>query len=465
MLLPSKEQIDFILSKIPDRKNSSTFGFKPSELQKQPLYNEHKVTLMTGGVRSGKTRISTVKLATRYWLGKLFWIIGPDYDQCREEFAFLVDDFKALGVLVPGELHFPSRDQCRMMVSPDIVIETKSAKYPEKIAGRACDGIILCEPGQMSLDIFLRSIERLADMDGWLMMAGTLEVSSDWFADKFNEYQNPGNLDGGISIAMPTWANTVIFPGGRTDPKIIQMENSFGPDRFQERCGGVPLRPRGVVLPEFKALHHVGRFPLNPGEDVFVCIDPGYFPSAYAVEFLQFIGDDIYVFDEIYEQHLGTDQIVQLVTLKPYASLIKGGAIDVASKQHHGASPDYQIWATENKDSNWGGINLDNRRIKPISDGVNRLRTFLRPHPLTGQPQLHIDSRCKGLLGELGAGKFPEGITMGVWKMKMDSKGNILSSEPDEKNNHGCKALIYGIVARKGLGIQPKKRSVSQMSI
>jgi len=420
--------------------------------------------VVTGGVRSGKSEIAADKLTCHYGLGKLYWLVGPDYDQCREEFGYLVRNFEALGLV--KNVHFPSRDQCTLDIAPDIRIETKSAKYPAKIAGRACDGIIMCEPGQMEYEIFLRCMERIADKDGWMMLAGTLETSSDWLAEKYKEYQNPGNIDGGKSYAMPTWGNTAIYPGGRTDPKVIQLENSLGAERFQERCGGVPLKPRGVVLPEFKAIMHTGDFRLDSKEDVFLGIDPGYFPSVYAVEFIQFIGDDMYVVDEIYEQHLGTDQIIQLVAKKPYASLIRTGAIDVASKQHHGSQPDYQIWKTPNEDANWAGLSLDSRQIKPISDGVNRLRTFLRPHPLTGLPQVHINSRCRGILSELGVCKPPEGIEQGgIWRMKMDSKGTILSSEPEDKHNHGCKALMYATVSHFGLGIRPRRSSVSSIDI
>ena len=390
--------------------------------------------------------------------------MGPDYDQCREEFGYLLRNFEAMGLV--KNCHFPNRDQCTLDIAPNIRIETKSAKYPAKIAGRACDGIVMCEPGQQDYEIFLRCLERIADKDGWLMLAGTLEISSDWFAEKYKEYQNPGNIDGGISYSMPTWGNLAIYPGGRTDPKILQMEASMGVERFQERCGGVPLKPRGVVLPEFKSIMHVGDYRLNPKEEVFLGIDPGYFPSVYAVEFCQFIADEIYVFDEIFEQHMGTDQIVQMVARKPYASLIKGGAIDVASKQHHGSQPDYQIWRTANSDANWGGLALDSRQIKPISDGINRLRTFLRPHPLSGLPQVHISSRCRGLLSELGVGKAPEGIEQGgVWRMKMDTKGNVLSSEPEDKHNHATKAWMYATVSKYGLGMQRKGIGVSSINI
>jgi len=428
-------------------------GFIPSEAQEPILYDEHRIETITGGIQSGKSTMLAVKLASQFWLGDLYWIIGPDYEQCRREFGYLIEIFQALNLIKPGSYSFPSHDQCVMKLPGGITVETKSAKYPDRIAGRSCDGIILCEPGQMPYEIMQRSLERLVAKDGWLMMAGTLEVSSDWFADKFKEYQNPGNPDGGISFPMPTWSNTALFPGGRTDPKIVQLEASLGPDRFQERCAGIPLKPRSLVFPEFKSIMHVGDVRIDQNEPVYIGVDPGYFPSVYAVVFLQFIEDEIYVFDEIFVQHTGSEQIISMVAKKPYFSKIVGGAIDVGSTQHHGGQPDYLIWTKPDKNLAWPGIPLKARQIKPLNDAINRIRTFLRPHPLTGRPQIHISGRCRGLLSEFGACKPPEGIDGGgAWKMKRDARGEILLPErPEEEHCHAAKALIYAVVDRYGL--------------
>ena len=453
MLLPTPEQRKLVLDEI---------GFKPTQLQEPIIYDEHKNILVTGGVRSGKSEISADRLTSQYWLGKLYWLLGLDYEMCRPEFGYLVRNFEKLGLV--KHCQFPSRDQCILEVAPDIVIETKSAKYPEKIAAKAPDGIILCEAGQLSYDIFLRAVERLAEKDGWLFGSGTLELleGTDWFAEKCKEYKIPGNADDGISYAMPSWANTAIFPGGENDTKLLHQKVVLGDELYLQRFGGEIPKPRGLVLPEFRTTLHTGNYRVNWDEPIWLGVDEGYYPSAYAVEFVQFIGDHIYVVDEIYEQHRTTEQICLVVNQKPCSQLIKGGAIDIGTKQHHGQKPVYDIWA--NPPEPCVGLKLDTRRIKPIRAGVNRLRTFMIPNPITGEVQLHIDAKCRGLISELGGCKSPlQG--RGAWKMVMDKRGNILSEEPDEHNCDAAKALIYMVVSRFGLGIMPKKRSVTHEDI
>ncbi len=449
MLIPTREQRQLILDAI---------GVEPSPLQEPILYDEHKRCLFTGGVRSGKSFIAAAKLTSQYWLGKLYWLLGLDYEMCRPEFGYLVQNFEKLGLV--KHCQFPSRDQCILEIAPNIVIETKSAKYPEKIAAKAPDGIVLCEAGQLSYDIFLRSVERLSEKDGWLFGCGTLELleGTDWYPEKCKEYSMPDNEDDGISYVLPSWANTFIFPGGRDDPKLKSQEIELGPELFNQRFGGEIPKPRGLVIPEFKTSLHTGHFPIDSSEPIFIGVDEGYYPSAYAVEVVQFIGDQIRIVDEIYEQHKTTEQICRALLQKPYVEKIKGGAIDIGTKQHHGQRPVYDIWVKET------GLKLDTRRISPVRDGVNRLRTFFFRNPITDNVPLQIDNKCRGLISELGGCRSPfEG--RGAWKMQMDRRGNILSEEPDEKNCDALKALIYCLVSRYGLGIRPKKRSITHVNI
>ena len=39
-----------------------------------------------------------------------------------------------------------------------------------------------------------------------------------------------------------------------------------------------------------------------------------------------------------------------------------------------------------------------------------------------------------------------------AYRWKVDREGNIVGQTPDDKNNHGVKADIYGIVERYGFG-------------
>lgn len=439
--MPSWEAKKHIFGKI---------GYAPTPRQEEIHKDDHRIKEIAGGERGGKSTTGEKELISRHWLGELYWIVGADYDLCRPEFAYAVDDFTKLGIA--KNVHFPSRDQCSMDIAlggSSAHIETKSAKYPEKLAAQAPDGILLVEAAQVSYEIFLRCLGRLAEKRGWLVASGTFETSLDWFADKFKEYQIPENADGGISFSLPTWENTAIFPLGKEDPEIKRLETIYGEERFSERFAGKPIKPKGLVFSEFKTTLHTGSYPIDYNHPVYLGIDPGYYPGVYAVEFIQFINDHVYVVDEVYEQYRITDDIITIVQKKPYLRKIEGGAIDIQAKQHQAQVPVLDIWQKKR-------FALENHRV-PIDDGIDRLRTFLIPHPISGEVQIHIDSRCRGLISEFGGCKPPPNIEQGgMYKMKMDRVGTVLSEKPEDKHNHGIKALIYAIVAKYGLA--PKKK-------
>lgn len=442
--MPGPETINLILKKIE-------FEAYPEQIE--ILNDSHRIIQIKGGWRASKSTLAALYLISRYWLGKRFAIIGADYELCRPEFGYLVNWAYKLGIV--KECHYPSRDQCSLTLSrtdgaSPVIIETKSAKYPERIAGVAYDGIVLAEAAQLSRDIFDIAQGRLVETGGWMMMEGTLEVMGDWFVDKAREYEIPDNLDAGVSYSLPSWVNKAIFPDGENDPKLLQIKSSLGEELYRMRCGGEITVPKDLVLPEFKASLHTGHYPYVKGEPVYIGVDPGYYPSAYAVEFIQYINDEVNIFDEIYEQHFITDQILKLVEDKPFYPAIVGGAIDIAAKQHQGQAPVYKLW----KDKT--GLTLDTKRIL-IQDGVERIRGFFIPNPIHGNVRIHINNTCRGLISELGGCKSPfadEG--RGSWRIKPDGK-------PHENNCDAAKAVIYEVVRRFGLAPRRRGPAVSYM--
>jgi len=414
--MPSKETIDRIIKGI---------GLELFPEQLEILNDPHRVIQIKGGWRASKSTVSALYLLTRYWLGDYYAIIGADYELCRPEFGYLVEWGYKLGIV--RECHFPSKDQCMLKLSrgegaSPAIIETKSAKYPERIAGKAYDGALLVEAAQMSSEIFDITQGRLVERDGWMVMSGTLEVLGDWYVDKAREYALPDNADGGVSYSLPSWANKRIFPGGRNDPKLLQQEASLGKDDFLMRYAGEIVRP------------------------VYIGVDPGYYPSAYAVMFVQYVNDEVYVIDEVYQQDLITEQILTIVEHKPFYDKIEDGAIDRAAKQR-GEKPVHKQWLKTT------GLNLHTTYFQDVTEGVDRLKSFFIPDPVHGNVRIHINRTCKGLISELGGCKSPfadEG--RGSWRLKPSGK-------PSEKNCDAIKALIYEVVRMYGLA--PRRRGAA----
>ena len=451
--MPSREAIDHI---------NKLLGVKLFKTQQAVVYDTHPIIQVKGGWRAGKSFCAADFLITRYWLGERFAIIGADYELCREEFRYLLEFGSKLGIV--KDSHFPSRDQCILALSrgggvKPCIIETKSAKYPERIAAVPYDGALLVEAAQLPFDIFEITQGRLSEKDGWMLMGGTLESEADWYVDKSREYEIPGNVDRGVTYSLAAWENTGAFEGSWDDPRLVRQRELLGLVKFMERYGGV-IRPlKGLVLSEFKSTMHTGNYPYNPELPVYIWVDPGRHPSAYACLFVQILNDEVYIFDEIYVQFYNTPQVIQMVLAKPFYSKIVGGAIDISAKQK--GEEKKVIWEVWKEDAK---LSLDMNKIH-VKSGIERISPFFVPHPIHGSVRIHIDKKCVGLISELGGCKSPfAGEGRGAWKKKMDRMGNVQSDEPSERNCDACKALIYGIVAHFGLGPKRKQSSMDYLT-
>jgi hypothetical protein len=108
------------------------------------------------------------------------------------------------------------------------------------------------------------------------------------------------------------------------------------------------------------------------------------------------------------------------------------------------------------------GLYMQSQKVR-IADGTERLRGYLKPNPLTGVPKIVFSPSCKGILSEFGAEPNPfDGQTRAyVWKT--DAQGNVIGENPDDKWNHGIKAVIYGLINNFGyayIGSQKLKQRV-----
>lgn len=437
--MPNPEQIKYIFDKLDHRPTP--------EQWKIHLCNSRTV-LVCGGEQAGKSDSSAKYMLARAFEGNLYWLVGVDYEQTRPEFDYLCQAFTDLHLrpkftkqVDPGRIEIPSLG---------IIIKTISAKDPRKIAREAPDGILACEAAQLFYEDYLKLRGRIAPKRAWLLMSGTLEGSLGWYPEMFERGQVPS--DELASFSLPTWTNTILYPGGRTDPEILALEAGCSSDWFSERYGGKPVPPKGRVFTEFKNAIHTSEYEFDKELDVHLFIDPGY-AHYYAVEVVQKRGQDIYVVDEIYETGLVTSEIITICQKKPWWNKVVGGAIDVAALQHQAMPAVAEIWSKE------GRVHLKSQKIK-IQDGIERLKQFFKVDPLTGKPSIFINTKCRGLISELGGAPSPKDGQTRVYKWKMNREGDIIGDTPEDKNCDAIKAVIYGLVEMFGYSTAQRKGKI-----
>ena len=428
-----EDVVDYIFDRV---------GFNPTPAQMPILFSRKRFILVAGGEQAGKSMIASKYLLSRFLeIGEpgLYWLVAADYERTRAEFEYLVEDFAALGVLAESTKRV---DPGRIVLADGTRIETKSAKDPRTLAMRAPNGIIGCEASQLDLETFYRMRGRCAPKRGWLFLAGTFEGSLGWYPQMHTAWSIPSEDE--QSFSLPSYTNTHLYPGGVEDPEIQRLKRDASDDFFLERIEGIPSPPEGLVFPEFRPNLHVADVKWDVGTPVHLWMDPGY-AGAYAVVAVQIQDDVIQVIDEVYERGLITEEIIQLCQSRPWWQDVQYGVIDVAGYQHQAMTAPAELWMKNT------GLYLASSKVQ-INDGTERLKSFLKPDPISKESKLVINPSCTGLLSEFGAAPSPFDGQTRAYRWKTDRDGNIVGQTPEDKNNHGIKALIYGIVDNYGYG-------------
>ncbi|MDA0232332.1 MAG: hypothetical protein O3C69_02470, partial [Chloroflexi bacterium] len=197
----------------------------------------------------------------------------------------------------PGEIRVPVPSADGRSVAGHFTIRTKSAFDPTSLGMESPVWIILCEAARVSQDVYHRLRSRCSEARrrfpefGWLHMEGTFEGSLGWYPTLWTRWQSAAiqEREDARSFSLPSHSNTALFPGGFDDPQISALRRVLPEAKFMERHMGVPVPPSGRVHSSFGAGLHVREVRYDPGQPVFIGIDPGYSgqPSPYAVEVCQ----------------------------------------------------------------------------------------------------------------------------------------------------------------------------------
>ena len=427
-------------------------GFNPTAEQRRILDSPYRFTLVAGGEQAGKSLMASKYLLSRFaeTEGKgLFWLVAADYERTRAEFEYLVDDFARLGLLKEASKRV---DPGHLVLADGTRIETKSAKDPRTLAMRAPNGILGCEASQLDLETFYRLRGRCAPKRGWLFLSGTFEGSLGWYPQMFTAWANGADKDA-RAYSLPSYPNVHLYPGGATDPEILRLRDFSSDDFYMERIEGKPSPPQGLVFPEFRPDAHIADVEYEKDVPVHLWMDPGY-AGAYAIEVIQVKGDQIQVIDEIYEQGLVTDDMIDIAMSRPWWPDVQFGVIDVGGTQHQAMASPAEMWL------NQAGLYLSSQKVR-INEGTERLKGWLKIDSKTHAPRLVIAPHCHGILSEFGVVPNPFDGQTRAYRWKTDRDGNIVGDVPEDKNNHGVKALIYGLVDRFGYAYLDHKNKIT----
>ncbi len=425
-----------------------------SDEQAAPFYDPARIKIVAGGEGSGKSFMgalyglcrATVMAVERRFEPVLVWVVGADFEDAHKEMEYLIGPERTwledLGIFDRERSSIPAAKDQKIVAKTTVGItfETISGYDPLKVGRDQPDIVVGCEVSRWPVELWNRAYGRLArryhqGSCGWF--SGSFESSLGWFPEIWTVGQSGNPLDI-KSFSIPSWANRAIYPGGFDDPAIQQLRLQMSEQRFMERHGGRPMPASDSVLPQFRVYLHVDSdCEYAPDYPVHLFVDPG--TSVYAVLFVQIVGREVRIVDEVYVSHYTHEQVIQECTLRPaWRGVRPDGThvMDIAGTQSHmGMQPPVEAWYRDT------GLTFRTKLWK-VDDQVDKLMQVLGIDMTTGRPYLRIHPRCRGIIAEMGGGPSPV-PNSGRWTMK--------NGKPEQlRNNHSCKALAYGLLTMFG---------------
>jgi hypothetical protein len=433
-------------------------GYQPHPGQVKVHYDTHRHRALSNGRRWGKTFLGgkevepTAFLRNRRGEPQRGWIIGPNYTDCEKEFRVVYDTFKKLGIDQVSSKFLSNKDNGNMVIATNwgFVLECRSAAHPESLVGEGLDFALMVEAGRLHRKTFTEYVRpALSDKRGWSLTSGVPEIATEtsllyWAYKKgLDHIGKPWR-----SWRMPSWTNTIVFPGGRRDPEILEAEDDLTEDEFKRQYGGMFVDRVGRVMSEWDDEVHLKRIKYNPDWPLYAAVDYGY-TNFWVWLWIQVDPfDNVYVIGEHYIKQMDTERIAKEI-LVPHPWTKK--CVAFYPDPHNPDDTNMLMRHTKiPARTNTGG---------ELRTRIAMTRTRLKPRPEHApveqqQAQIVFDrDRCPHLAWEMREGyRWPE--------HKNEQRNE--SEVPLDKDNHGPEALgrfIYGYFTASGRSERTSRQS------
>jgi hypothetical protein len=370
---------------------------------------------------------------------RVFWIGGPDYDDCQKEFRVLWNDMKRMKFPLdrPGSYNSPWAGSMRISLWNGLfVVETKSAKDEDSWDGEGLSGIVLVEAAKLKFYMWDKYVRpALADKRGWSLATGTPE-GKNWLYNHWRKGQNERLVANRSwqSWRFPSYVNTTVFPGGVDDPEIIAMKQDMSPEMFNQQVEAMFTEFVGRVFKNFDEEIHVKPLAYNPSLPLFGAVDYGFKNPFVWLAIQVDVFDNVYVLGEYrtYEKDIG--EIIPELQRWPLAR----NAVRIY--------PDPEDPGSTNALSRALRVRSAGSTGGKLNDRLKLIRKWLRFDPASEghpddvrQPKLFIDRSCVGLpMGDGGLIREMQDYRYPDTKLEYMKS---LPENPLKKDDHGPEAL------------------------
>lgn len=400
------------------------------------------------GRRWGKSTSGPMDRIPHMMLKKptLGWIVAPTYDLGEKEFRVfwdvLVDRMQVPTVKGKTYMNLRTKD-FRITTAWGATIEVRSAEHPESLVGEGLDWVIMAEAAKLKLSHWEKYIRpTLSDKRGSALFVSTPE-GFNWFYDLYQRGQS-GEHDAWWSYKSPTWDNTIVFPGGRTDPEITEVEATLAKEVFDQEYGAEFTSFAGRIYSEFDEEYHVVDYEFNPEWPNYLAFDFGFRNPFVCLNIQVDPAENVYVWDEYYEREIITPEHAR--RLKAIIKWRVDHGYHDPSGTDEAGSLIQEFHNTQDYSNAW----LRDIQLSPANNewkmGVSRVKQWLKLREEGGQmkPKLFIARNCKRTIREMNLYRVKE------QGEKVADRADP-KEEPRKKDDHAMDALRYFFTGHFGL--------------
>ncbi len=372
------------------------------------------------------------------------WVLGPTWDVVDRIFRPLWYEVTKAGIKIVDK----QKESRMIRTAGGGLLEGISWAAPEQIEGEGVQVIITDESQELTRYVADKIQARLVGDWKWIRIGSPNSEGMSFYEEDAieQELQKMPSHVGPVSWPSEMNPNWEVQEAVRIEKENLKfLEEKLGKEsivyrqrkrRYDSMYGGVSVPSQNVAIGTFDKDIHVRECAFDEDVDVYLGIDPGYYPGYYAIAVFQPhpLGDaldlineesankeELWQIDEIYVQHMVTDQVIDLCRDKPWWKNVTKAVIDVAARQSNRQTgkSDLMVWQSKTK------FPILAERVT-IDDGLNTHRRWLANN------RLFIDEKsCPNTLKEYV-----------LYKMKDKHHGDS-KEVPLDRNNHLLKASAY----------------------
>lgn len=418
-------------------------GYEPHPQQELYHNSTARFRLPNCGRRFGKSTMAARDREPQLFLpDKLGWIVGPTYDLGEKEFRVIWQDL-IIGQQLGRDKRIKrayNKKQGNMFIQfPwNSRVEVRSADHPENLVGDALDWVIMSEAAKQKQETWERFIRpALADKRGGADFPTTPE-GFNWLFELWMFGQDKEMPDY-ESWRFPSWANSMIYPLGDSDPEIILLKKTMSPEAFMQEIAADFSSFVGKIYPEWDVQKHVCNVQFNPAWPNYIAFDWGYTNPLAAIEFQVSPRDEIYIWREHYLAYTRIEEHCKMLRAREQPA---GYHLDVAFGD--AADPE----AAETVSRNLVGCIALPEAKENWRDGIDLVRSFMEREDGEDEfggpiykPALFVDHSCKNVINEFNNYKAPQ-----------STKGRNVQEIGVRQSDHALDAIRYGLVHLYRLG-------------